>query len=66
MMVTQVPGNIVSLSTDPSGKKLFVCSSGGAVYRLDFASGVVTHEYTSTAFPQYVFVTLWPGILRTV
>lgn len=42
-----VPGNIVSLSTDPSGKKLFVCSSGGAAYRLDFASGVVTHEYTS-------------------
>ena len=41
-----VQGNIVSLSTDPEGKKLFVCTSGGAAYRFDFASGIVTHEYT--------------------
>ena len=42
-----ISGNIVSLSTDCSGKKLFVCASAGAAYRIDFASGVITHEYSA-------------------
>ena len=42
-----ISGNIVSISTDLSGKKLFVCGSAGAAYRMDFASGIVTHEYTA-------------------
>jgi WD40 repeat protein len=41
-----VASHIVSLSTDPSGKKLFLCTSAGVAYRLDFASGIITHEYT--------------------
>jgi WD40 repeat protein len=41
-----VSGNITSLSTDASGRKLFVCTSTGQAYRLDFASGIVTHAYS--------------------
>jgi WD40 repeat protein len=43
----QISGDIVSLSTDVGGKKLFVCGSAGAAYRMDFASGIITHEYTA-------------------
>ena len=41
-----IVGYIVSLSVDSIGKKLFVCASAGSTYRMDFASGIITQEYT--------------------